>query len=226
LSDGSYHLEAGTSRLLEYASVLGRPRFVEYQLARLHEDLISMLPYVREDVPSAIARQFRNNSLGATVQHLRQAGDGRGEEDAPLDIALEALAARGLDTAYLSPSSGIWIWSIDGKTIIEWDNRDRLYEGKAVWTAQIGRFELSAEEFLHELRSFDRRLMEAMELRVRTAIASWARPDVRVDFNRLEAEQVERSTWMASAIQHGPIETDWAAVGHVLSRTKSEGSGR
>jgi hypothetical protein len=224
LSYGSYHLEPGASRLLEYASVEGWPRFVEYQLARLHEDLISMLPDVIEVVPSSIVRQFRNGSLGATVQHLRQVWAARVEEDPGLDTAFEALAARALDTGYLSPSAGIWIWSTDGKTIIEWDNRDRLHEGRAVWAAQIGRYELSPEEFLHELRSFDHRLMDAMGSRIRTAIASWTRPDVKVDFKHLEAEQIERGTWLASSVQHGRRDTDWSTVRDVLSRTESRSS--
>ncbi len=224
LSDGAYHLELGASRLLEYASIEGWPRFVEYQVARLHEDFISMLPDTLETVPPEIASQFRNGSLGATVQHLREVCAARLEEDPAFDLTVEALAARTLDTGYLSPSAGIWIWSVEGKTVIEWDNRNRLHEGKAAWTAQVGRHELSVERYLEELRSFDRRLMDAMAARVRAAIASWTRPEVGLDFDRLEAEQTERGTWLASAIQHGRQETDWSTVGNVLSRIKSEGS--
>jgi hypothetical protein len=66
--------------------------------------------------------------------------------------------------------------------------------------------------------------MDAMGARVRNAIASWTRPEVKLDLNRLEAEQTERGTWLASAIRHGRRETDWTNVGQVLSRTKSKGS--
>jgi Family of unknown function (DUF5984) len=224
LSDGSYHLEAGETRLLEYVSVEGRPRFVEYPLARLHEDLISMLPDVLETVPPDIARQFRNNSISATIQRLRQARSAQVDADPGLDLAVEALGARGLDTGYLSPSAGIWIWATDERAIIEWDNRDRFHEGRPVWTAQIGRWEMSVAEFLHELQSFDRRLMDAMGARARAAVASWTRPEVEVDVNHLEAEQIERGTWLASTIQHGRREIDWTTVRHALSRTQSEGS--
>jgi hypothetical protein len=224
LSDGSYHLEAGQSRLIEYVSAEGSPRFVEYQLARLHEDLISILPDVLEPVPPAIASQFRDNSIGSTIQHLQQVWSAQDDEDPGLDIALEALGARVLDTGYLRPSAGIWIWTTEGRAIIEWDNRDRLHEGRPVWTAYIGRWEMGVAEFLHELQSFDRRLMDAMGARVRAAVASWTRPEVKVDVNHLEAEQVERGTWLAAAIQHGRRETDWTTVRDVLSRTQSEGS--
>ena len=132
LSYGSYHLEAGRSLLLEYASAEGWPRFVNYQLARLHEDLIAMLPDVIDEVPSEVVRHFLNGSLGATVRHLRQVWIARdGVQDSHLDTAVEVLGARALDTGYLNPSAGIWVWSMDAKTVIEWDNRRSAPSGEA-----------------------------------------------------------------------------------------------
>ena len=63
LSDGAYHLELGASHLLEYASIEGWPRFVEYQVARLHEDFISMLPDTLETVPPGVAADDHPSSL-------------------------------------------------------------------------------------------------------------------------------------------------------------------
>jgi hypothetical protein len=222
LSYGSYYFDLGTARLLEYAAVEGWPRFVEYQLARLHEDLIGMLPDVVEVVPRAVSERFRNGSLGATHRHLSAIWS-QDAMDENLDVALEALRVRSLYTEYLSPSAGIWIWSSDTKTIIEWDNRDRLFEGRPVWTAQAGRFELNRQDFLHEVRAFDTKLMEAMSFRVRAASASWTRPEVKIDVKKLAAEQVERGSWFDSAVRHGSRATDWQAVQEVLSRPKIGG---
>ena len=221
LSDGLYHLELGSTRLLEYSSVKGWPQFVEYQLARIHEDLIEMLPDVVEVVPPSVSDQFRDGSLGATLLHLRSAWESREDVDVNLDAAIEALGGRALDTAYLSPSAGIWIWSSATKTVIEWDNRGRLLNGNPAWTAQNGRHELSRDQFLEEMISFDRRLMETMGSRIRAVTASWTRPEVKIDFKRLAAEHVERGTWLDSAVRHGPRIRDWQAVQEVLSRTQS-----
>jgi hypothetical protein len=130
--------QSGITRRVDHDG--GGAPTVEYQLARLHEDLISILPDVLETVPPDIARQFRNNSISATIQRLRQAWSAQVDEDPGLDLAVEALGARGLDTGYLSPSAGIWIWTTDERAIIEWDNRDGFHEGRPVWTAQIARW--------------------------------------------------------------------------------------
>jgi hypothetical protein len=65
LSEGAYHLELGDVRLLEYREELGWPRYVEYSLARLHEDLLEMVPYVLQPLPAEVVGRLPGGSLGA-----------------------------------------------------------------------------------------------------------------------------------------------------------------
>lgn len=223
LSDGTYHIDLGATRLLEYANRDGWPHFVEYQLARIHEDILAMLSDVLEPIPSSVARHFVDGRLGSTLRHLREKWEASEDADSSLDAALEALGNRHLDTAYLSPSAGIWIWNDDLKTVIEWDNRDRLVDGRPAWTSAFGRHELAREEFVEEVRAFHLRLTAAMDERVQQVCSKWTRPEVRIDLERLAAEQIERSGAFDSAVHRGCRATDWRTVQMALSRTATAG---
>jgi hypothetical protein len=212
LSDGTYHLDLGDVRLLEYRPHVNVPRFVDYNLARIHEDLVGMLPDVLQPIPEAVSARFRDGSLGSTLRQLRETWEEQDDDDPDLDAALEVLGNRPLDTGYLSPSAGIWIWSDDAKVVIEWDNRGRLIDGKPAWTATHGRKELARDQFVEELRDFHLRLMAAMEERVQQVCANWTRPDVKINFRRLAEEQVERSGSFEPALRLGRRTTDWQAV--------------
>jgi len=225
LSDGSYYFDLGATRLLEYGMGGNWPRFVEYQLARIHEDLLSMLPDVLEPIPAAVMLHFRDGSLVSTLRHLQEVRESDDAAAPDFDPALEALGSRLLDTAYVSPSAGVCIWSYDAKTVIEWDNRDRLVDGKCAWTAARGRRELARDEFVEEVRTFHVRLMAAMAERVQQVCANWARPDVKIDFERLAAEQVERLASFDSVLRLGRRgTTDWQAVQVALLRAAGGGS--
>jgi Family of unknown function (DUF5984) len=221
LSDGSYYLDLGAARLLEYAARNGWPRFVEYQLARIHEDILSMLPDVLEPIPLPVRLRFRDGSLGDTLRHLRTASELLDGADPDLDAALDALGSRLLDTAYLSPGAGIWIWSHAMKIVIEWDNGDRLVDGSRAWTATRGRHELARDDFVEEVGDFDRRLMAAMEERVHQVRDTWNRPDVTLDYDRLEVEQHERRGWLDASLRRCPGTPDWQSVRRGLSRIRN-----
>ena len=217
LSDGNYHINLGATRLLEYETSDGGQRFVEYYLARLHEDTLEMLPDVLEPIPSSVARQFVDGKLGSTMQTLEKMREALEETDSSLDVALEALGSRIFDTSYLSPGAGISIWSHGAKTIIEWDNRDRLFEEKHAWTAVQGRYELGRDEFIEEVQAFHLKLMTAMDERVQEVCSNWVRSDVRIDFEQLVAEQAERRDSFESALRSTRT-TDWKSVELALSR--------
>jgi hypothetical protein len=143
LTDGSYFVDLGQIHLLEYVSSLGIPVHVEYQVARLHEDLLEMLPAVLSPIPTSVIRGFTNGSLAATLADLRRAwSDSDTAASEQLALAAETLGRRQLDTAYLSPSAGIWLWSSGDQVVVEWDNRGRLFQGVPAWTATVGRHEI------------------------------------------------------------------------------------
>src|SRR5438105_15938246 len=54
LSDGTYWMNVGQSKLFEYtaaAQAHAVPQFCDYQVVRLYEDLLEVVPYVLEPVP-------------------------------------------------------------------------------------------------------------------------------------------------------------------------------
>jgi hypothetical protein len=218
LSDGAYHLDLGDVRLLEYRQAPGWPRYVEYQLARLHEDLLEMVPHVLQALPDRVVALLPERSFGATDRLLGEKYgeiENRGDD---LDSAMEALRVRALDSLYLQPGFGVWVWSVGTTVVIEWDNRDRLVEGSPAWTASVGRHEVDRSTFLREVKAFDQRLMSAMEERIQTIARGWQRPDVKVDISSLRADHADRATWFSSALKRQAPAIDWQAIERGLSR--------
>lgn len=212
LSDGCYHLELGDVRLLEYRQEPGWPRYVEYQLARLHEDLLEMLPHVLQPIPAGVVALLPEGSLGAasrTISAKYADTKNRGDD---LDSAMEAIRVRALDSLYLQPGFGVWMWSFGTTVVVEWDNRDRIVEGRPAWTASVGRHELDRSSFLSELQSFDQRLMAAMDERIQAIGREWHRPDVKLDIPNLRVDHADRATWLSSALKGLAPTIDWLAV--------------
>jgi hypothetical protein len=215
LSDGSYHIDLGDVRLLEYDEPPGLPRHVEYQLARLHQDLIEMAPFVLAPLPDKMVSLLPDASVASACDILGRRFS-NGDHDA-VGEALEPFQARKLDSLYLSPGFGVWLWSHGEQVVIEWDNRSCLIDGQPAWTATVGKRELHREDFLEELRSFDRRLMTAMDDRIRAITDSWRRSDIRLDLPQIRADHAERSTWLAKALDRPTPSCDWAAVARELA---------
>jgi hypothetical protein len=215
LSDGHYFFDVGSARLLEYRS---EPRYVEYQIARVHEDLVSMLSDVTDPLPAQVADLLRDASLGETLHELEKVWQASATGDDDVGEALEVLSRRALDTLYLQPSAGIWLWSFGDDVVIEWDNRDRLAEGQPVWTAEQGRLELKSADFLDEIRSFHHRFVSDMDHRVEEASRDWRRREVQLDVEQLRKESVERAGWLDSALRRPVVERDWDLVARALTR--------
>ena len=95
-SYGSYCIQVEGHRLLEYATGVER---VTYQVARLHDDVLEMLPDVLDAVPESVVAHFRDGSLLATRDALLAIANKRPLED-PLWDALEGfrLACPSVDT--------------------------------------------------------------------------------------------------------------------------------
>lgn len=114
--------------------------------------------------------------------------------------------ARFLRTGSLNPSANIWFWSANGKVEVRWDNVGRCFEGVPAWSAQRGAYHMSSAEFVAGVQAFNDEFLAAMARRVEEIRASWHRPDVRVDFEHLLVEQVDRSRWLAQELATGGAE--------------------
>lgn len=128
--------------------------------------------------------------------------------------------ARQLDTAYLRVGSAIWFWSEADRVHIRWDNTDLCLEGLPVWANMSGESELSATEFVAEVRSFDVRLIQAMAERVDAVRDDWPHPDVRLDWNDLRKDHRLRSNAFARAVAQPPLQTNWDEVRQALAEVE------
>jgi Family of unknown function (DUF5984) len=97
------------------------------------------------------------------------------------DLATTWLQGRRLDLLHLKGGPRIWFWTDGTKMFIRWDNSDLTLEGHNEWASTKGTYSMPLETFIEEVRSFDRRLIEAMEERVQAIRCSWDRPTIRID---------------------------------------------
>lgn len=226
LTYGEYWIQAGDAFLFEYsdhARTAGAGRYCDYQVARLYEDLMDMLPCILEPVPGALAPYV----FGEKARMLRDACDAWCErnDDVPdadgfADAAVAWSRKRQLDSAYLAPSANIAIWSDEERVHIEWDNRDRQFNGRLAWSAIVGSFQLSRGEFIEEMKSFHDSLMEQMAARLDHVASGYLPPEIQIDVPGLLREHEQRMRSFDAALKIVPA-TDWRraerAVGEILS---------
>ncbi len=228
LTDGHYWIEMGENTLFEYsgaAQAAGAGRYCEYHVARLHEDLLEMLPHVLEPVPGALGRYLSGEGQAEWAAAFGSWCDRNSDVlDTNLcyqvvDAATTWSGARRLDSAYLSPSANIVIWSDIEHVVIEWDNRSRLFQGEPAWTAVRGRHKMARAEFISQVQSFDRRFIEQMSERIREVQAGVLSSTISIDIPGLIREHEQRSHALRDALGRQP-QTDWqcveAAIAEVL----------
>lgn len=220
LTDGQYWLEAGSSNLFEYsnhAQSLGTKRYCDYQVVRLHEDLLDMLPYILEPVPASLVPHISGETGISWLKKVNQWYDEH-ENLIPenrlwevIDAAIGWGGKRCLDNMHLSPSAKIVIWSDPESVHIEWDNREKLIDGQAAWSANLGAHKLLRSEFVHEVESFHTRLMNQMEERVKQVVAGVLNPEISIDFAALVKQHEKRCLSLQSALDV-KAETDWSKI--------------
>ena len=211
LTYGEYWIQAGDAALFEYtahARKAGTRRYCDYQVVRLYEDLLEMLPYILEAVPEPLVPYIRGETAKAWLDAYREWCDGNDDLCEIADAAGSWSRLRRLDSAYLSPSASIAIWSDQEHVHIEWDNRDRKFDGKPVWTADVGSYQMPRSKFIEEMRSFHDRLMEQMAARVDRVVAGGLPAEIQVDVPGLIREHDQRTRTLDAALCVDP-ETDW-----------------
>jgi hypothetical protein len=228
LSDGIWWINAGNHRLFEYSlhavRELGASRYCDYQVVRLHDDLINLVPYALEDVPMQLvpcvelgSRERWSARWGRWMAALPD--EGLSDADYSLiDSAGSWMGRRTLDSSYLSPSFDLRIWSSQGLVHLEWDNRTKLVDDGYAWTAVLGSYELPSARFLTEMQDFDERFMGAMAERVEQVCSGALEGrGIRVDRKALKREHVERSSWLQERLGDGPSQTNWESVVGAIS---------
>ena len=224
LTEGEYWIEAGECTLLEYSGQAHphEPRRCEYPVARLHEDLMDMLPYILEPLPAALVPYLFGNEANAwweSYEAWYRHNLERIEQDAALQRidhdAHRLMYGRVLDTSYIADSTYIAIWSDEENVYFGWDNRDALHDGQQVWTSGFGEFQLPRREFIAEVHAFHSRLIEEMAARVEQVESGALPPEVQIDIAALRSEQDRRADELHDALDL-ESQTGWAAVERAL----------
>lgn len=211
LTDGWQCLETVGGRLLEYARPFeaGGRRWVEYQVARLFEDLLEIWPWVSDPVPKDIASQFFEWYSGAGASRIASTVD-------PDAQVLQSQACawwhdRQLHFNHLTLAPELHIWRTGSDVNLLWHAMGMDAAGPR-WAVQHARVIASFAEAQGAVEGFSRVLLSAMAERVAAIERNgWERSDCSLDIVKLVAEQRERETRAAVDLTR-TLETDWDAV--------------
>lgn len=223
LTDGYYWLRLGEAELFRYQSGIVskcgmKDVYVDYQIVRLYEDILDMLPEVVEPVPDDIVQSFvlsTKTESSWTEKCRAWVESNRDEENHRCwDICYGATqwwSARSLDSGHLTAAPKLNIWR-QGETIyFRWDNRDKKIDGLLAWVAELGEHSMLLAEFLNQLRDFHDRFIEAMARRTEAVCAGWNRTEIKIDLDRLREEQAERALALDEALKR-EAKTDWNKI--------------
>lgn len=222
LTDGQYWIEVGDEKLFEYSENFlqkrGGSRYCDYQIARLYEDILEITPYALEAIPNFLVQHITGKTgLDWALKYQswyekKHMPLGEDQFWRMADQAYSWVMKRILDSLYLLQGPRIIIWSNSDGINIEWNNRNKLFENKPLWTAIEGCFKISSEEFINEVRSFHNRLMQQMDDRVKRVIKGAISKDIRIDFDNLVREQEIRSMPIEKVFSRQKVATDWTEV--------------
>jgi len=221
LTQGQYWIAAGQDLLLEYSAEevarSGLPRFCDYYVVRLHEDLLDMLPSILEPVPEDLApwlQRAERDALYAWEPQAEEAWDTR-------DLALSWISGRTLDLRYLSAAADIRLWSYLTSVYIAWDNRGFLNGEAPAWSAQAGSIALQRSMFEAQLRSFHARLMQELAERVEAVVGGALDSAIAIDLHQLAREQEQRGGALEAALARSSPSTNWTQVRKAMSTAQA-----
>ncbi len=213
LTDGIYWIDAGGEPLFRYSDELveGWPidsfvgPYVDYQVIRLYEDLIDILPAILCSLSHRLSVLIQKSTDKQSCIDSYFSWEGRlsKNDDRLWDLADSAsswLCERSLTTLHLLAGPRIKIWRESNWITIAWNNSDLTINGIRAWKSLEGSYRLSVDEFVSEITSFHDRLMSEMRHRVDFIRAGWNRPEIRIDIDSLVNEQSYREGILESAL--------------------------
>jgi len=219
LSDGWYWLKCGgdelfraTPEILAHWKIPSDARYCDYQIAKLWEDILQMLPEILDPVPADLTKyiaEFSGEAEWESKCDLWTSSDENFDQFG--STCLDWVNRRRLDSLYLQQGPIVRIWRFEDTVRVHWDNAQCMVEGIPVWTSVIGRYDLPVSEFVREVKSFNERFISDMSARVASITASWNQADVRIEMDQLSANHEEAAGALARALSRRP-DTDWDEV--------------
>ncbi|MDP3152559.1 MAG: DUF5984 family protein [Archangium sp.] len=211
LSDGWSWLQLGGQEVLRAADASGEsPPYLDYQVVRLWEDLLDLLPSALAPLPADVAAALRDEDSWLT----RVEGDLL-EVD---ENGLSFWSRRKLSLLHLSAPPRVWFWRDGHDLRVVWRPAQ---EDRGHWVAASGSLKMPVATFLAEVRSFDQAFLSAMQERVETITKAGGIPGVAIDLAHLDHEQRERATWLENTLARPAPDEDWGAVRRLLAAPRA-----
>ena len=220
LTSGRYWIETPLGDVLRYTPEIRKlwnfPFLsVDYQVARLFEDLQEHLPAALEPVPEDIAMLATPRSwleqLDSWINEECSEAEGRQRWEL-YEAAMSWWWQRELDTAYLRHGPRISIWRTNDGVHFRWITPENEDRGIPVFVVPNGDFSMSLRTFQSAACGFCDDVLSAMRSRIEDIQSrGWNRADCTVDLNGLVAEQRNREEkFRQVTIQVS--ETNWPEV--------------
>jgi hypothetical protein len=225
LTSGRFWIDTPSGEVLRYTEATGaiwpdaKP-FVDYQIARLFEDLHECLPATLEPVPQDVAEYVSNEAWLARANHFinEESEESAGKR---VDLYFEALSFwpdRTINTSYLRQGPELFFWCVGDELRFRWCTRDNLEEGVPVFSlpngecvVDVASFRLAAFGFCDEVLSYMRQRVERIHKK------GWQRSDCSLDIAGLVREQTQREEAFAR-VKCTTQSTDWSRVRDRLKR--------
>lgn len=191
--------------------------YIDYQVTRLYEDFLEILPNVLQKIPDNLIALIR--SPESEKEFLNKYDIKKGEE-AGWDTYYNAnrwWGCRSLTSIHLQHGPIVQFW-VDNEVVhIRWDNSDQVENGIQIWESLKGEEQYNKDEFLTEVNKFHNRLMDEMEDRIIEIEKNNPIPDIEIDLNQLKSEQIERRESLQIALKREPDIKDWNEVFNAIA---------
>ena len=228
LTDGNYWISTPLGEVLRYTDEQIREwgdqsPHVNYQIARIFEDLQSVVPSALEPVPAEIAALVDDSgwldSVERRLESLEEA-DQLGELQEMFWDATDWYGQRSVDTAYLVDGPHFYIWRVADEVQFRW--RTHGESAFRRWSLPQGQFSVTAEQFKSAAYSFFDEVLTETRKRVETiATTGWRRKDCKLDVDMLVREQRQRTEWIDD-LKKRKTETDWVAVRKLVNEVSAQ----
>ncbi len=215
LTSGRFWIETSCGTLLEYTAAIQESWSLpglhpDYYVARLFEDLASMLPAILEPVPTDIATRVADTGWRARGEQWSESveDEQRWEQ---WDAAARWWYDRSLDMGYLKHAPRFTFWCVEETLFFQWKADDKE-NGVPVWTLSEGQISIDVRTFETAAVRFCEKILDIMERRVGSIQQDgWKRTDCTLDVDGLVHEQTARREFFQK-MRHEKQATDWQKV--------------
>jgi len=216
LTSGRFWIETPSGNLLEYTAAIQESWSLpglhpDYYVARLFEDLASMLPAILEPVPADIAARIADPIWRVKAEQWCDSDKNDEQRWDQWYAAARWWYNRSLDMGYLKHAPRFTFWRVEETLFFQWRADDKE-NGIPVWTLPTGHISMNASAFATAVIQFCEELLQVMEQRVRSIQQDgWKRTDCTLDVDALAHEQAARREFFQK-MRHENQATDWRKI--------------